>query len=264
MCGCASSTATSSSARRPRRPAANPGRAPAAAAPREAGPAGRVPLRRRGFGRACSGGFGNGRVPVPRPHRYPAPGLPNESIRRIAMKRHFAVLISVIAAGCAATGVDQAESAAQSMRSLKTALEDAPAKIEAVSTSLQTVAKEGTDMKAAFATFSSDVDALGSHREHVRSLRKDVESNKDTFTNAWQQRLASIKDADLRKRAEERRDAVLAKFGELAKNADSSKAEFDPWFDSVVDLRGYLENDLNQSGVASVKAKIKDVTKHAA
>jgi len=179
------------------------------------------------------------------------------------MKRHFAVLLSLVAASCASTGVDQAESAAQSMRSMKKALEDAPAKIEAVSTSLQSVAKDGADMKATFATFSSDVDALGTHREHVRSLRSDVESNKDTFTTAWQQRLASIKDADLRKRAEERRDAVLTKFTDLAKNADASKAEFDPWFQSVVDLRHYLENDLNPTGVASVKDKIKEITKGA-
>jgi len=177
------------------------------------------------------------------------------------MKCHFAVLLSVIAAGCATSGVDQAETAAQSMRSLKKALEDAPTKIESVSTSLQSVAKEGTDMKAAFTTFSGDVDALGSHRDHVRSLRSDVEANKATFTSAWEQRLATIKDADLRKRAADRRDAVLTKFADLAKNADSIKAEFDPWFQSVVDVRGYLENDLNPSGVASVKDKIKDITR---
>jgi hypothetical protein len=174
------------------------------------------------------------------------------------------MMILLALTGCQTTGVDQAETAAQSMRNLKKALDDAPAKITAVTASLTELVKEGGDMKAEYRDFGANVDALMSHREHVRSLRSSVEASKATFTNAWAQRLQGIKDAELRERAGKRRDAVMTKFGELSELADASKAEFEPWIQTVVDVRIYLESDLNPSGVASVSDRVKTIDKGAA
>jgi len=170
----------------------------------------------------------------------------------------------VLLTGCKATGVDQSEATAQSMRELKQALADAPAKITAVSTSLQDLTKKGADMKAAFATFSKNVDGTIAHRDRVRSLRAQVDANRDTFTQAWEQRTAGIQDASLKQRSLERRDAVLTKFDALKQTADAGKAEFEPWMKLVVDVRTYLENDLNPGGVASVEDKIKEIGNTAA
>ena len=160
-------------------------------------------------------------------------------------------------AGCAsATGVDQAEAAAQSMRDFKQALADAPDKITAVSTSLDALAKEGGDMKAEFGTFSGNVDSLITHRDKLRALRKGVEDSRAKFTGEWEKRMADIKNEDLRKRAEERRNAVVSKFGDLNKVADSGREEFEPWMQLVLDVRTYLEHDLNPAGVASVKDQV--------
>jgi ABC-type transporter Mla subunit MlaD len=170
----------------------------------------------------------------------------------------------VLLTGCKSTGVDQSEETAQSMRDLKQALADAPAKITAVSASLEAIAKNGADMKAAFATFSQNVDTLIAHRDRVRSLRAQVDSNRDTFTQAWEKRTAGIEDASLKTRSLERRDAVLTKFDALKQTADAGKAEFEPWMKLVVDVRTYLENDLNPGGVASVDDKIKEISTTAA
>jgi chromosome segregation ATPase len=149
------------------------------------------------------------------------------------------------------------------MRELKVALEQAPNKVNAVSASLQGIARDGVDMKAAFAQFSRDVDALSSHREHVRSLGSEVKASKAAFSGAWQARLATIHDADLRQRSAERRDTVLAKFGDLSSSVDTAKASFEPWMQKVVDLRTYLESDLNTSGVDHARDKIDEVSSEA-
>ena len=175
----------------------------------------------------------------------------------------LAVGCLVFLTGCASTGVDKSEAAAHSMRDLKQGLADAPAKITAVATSLQDVAKDGVDMKATYATFSRNVDSLIAHRDHLRALRAKVDANRETFTKAWEERMASIQDASLRKLASDRRDAVLVKFEDLNKTADAGKAEFEPWMKLVVDVRTYLESDLNPGGVASVNDKIKEVNSGA-
>ncbi len=180
------------------------------------------------------------------------------------ISRKFGVLILAVVGGCASSGVDSAEAAANVMRETKQALADAPDKITAVSTSLDELSKEGGDMKAEFSAYSERVDALVRHREYLRSLGQQIEQSKATFTTHWEKRMKDIKDDDLRKRAEERRSALMAKFAELKRTGDAAKEEFEPWLQTVLDVRAYLENDLNPTGVASVKDQVRKVRNGAA
>ena len=175
-----------------------------------------------------------------------------------------AVTLLFVLSGCASTGVDQAEAAATSMRNLKQALSDTPTKITAVTTSLEELSKEGGDMKAKFNTFDMNVDSVLAHREHLRNLRAQVDASKAQFTDAWKERLNKITDPELRKRAEERRDAVVKKLEGLQKTAEDGKAGFENWIKSVTDVRTYLESDLNPAGVKSVSDKVRSISRDAA
>ena len=148
------------------------------------------------------------------------------------MTRNLATVIALTLAlvSCKSTGVDRAEDAADNILALKNGLEDAPAKITAVSTSLAELTKGSGDMQAQFASFSTSVDSLIHHRDHLRGLRAEVDESRGAFTKAWEERLKAIKSEDLRSRAEERRNAVLAKFAEVAEIGDAGRAEFEPWY----------------------------------
>lgn len=174
------------------------------------------------------------------------------------------IVLSLALAGCKSTGVDVSETAAQSLREMVVGLKHAPTKIDAVAASLRELSTDGGDMKVKFATFSGHVDALIGHREHLRSLKAGVESSRTKFVEGWKERAATIKDEDLRKRAEERRAAVVAEFGKIAAVSDSGKAEFEPWLMKVESVRTYLESDLNPGGVASVKGDVETISKGAA
>lgn len=176
----------------------------------------------------------------------------------------LAISLCLALAGCkSTTGVDRAEDTAQNLRDIKQSLVDSPEKINTVSASLATLTKEGVDMKAQFATFSKEVDALVAHRDHIRGLRAELQANKTAFTGEWDKRMQDIKDEQLRKRAEERRASVAEKLDELAKLGDSAREEFEPWMQKVLDVRTYLENDLNPTGVKSVSDVISAIGKGA-
>jgi chromosome segregation ATPase len=175
------------------------------------------------------------------------------------------VLLLLALVGCKSTsGVDQSEATAQAMRDLKQGLSDAPEKINAVTTSLETLTKEGGYMKAEFKAYSDNVDTLVAHREKLRALRQQVEDNRKAFAEAWEKRLANIKTEDLRKQAEERRNAVVAKFNDLGKVADAGREEFEPWITTVIDVRTYLESDLNPTGVKSMSGQVSKIKNGAA
>ena len=173
------------------------------------------------------------------------------------------VVLSLALTACKTTGVDNAENAAQTMRDMMTALEAAPTKIDSVASSLQELAKEGGDMKAEFAAFSGHVDSLISHRDQIRNLKTQVESSRATFVNAWEEKLKTMPDEELRERAQGRRDAVIAEFAKVKEVSDSGKAEFEPWMKNVESVRTYIEHDLNPSGVASVKDRVEQISKGA-
>jgi len=175
------------------------------------------------------------------------------------------VLLLLALVGCkSSSGVDQSEAAAQSMRDLKQGLNDAPDKINAVTSSLEDLVKGGGDMKAEFQKYSENVDAVVAHREKLRALRQQVEDSKKVFAEAWEKRLANIKSEDMRKQAEERRNAVVAKFNDLSKVADAGREEFEPWITTVIDVRTYLESDLNETGVKSMSGQVSKIKNGAA
>jgi chromosome segregation ATPase len=179
--------------------------------------------------------------------------------------RIWAALLAVtLAAACKSTGPDLAANTADAMRSLYKSMEAAPTKIDQVTTSLTELAKGGGDMRKQFDSFNQSVDELVSHRDRIRSLRTEVQSNRDVFQQQWKDRLAEIKDADLRQRASERQQAVAAEFAKVSEAGDQTRKEFEPWMETVLDVRSYLENDLNPDGVASVADKVKQVKNGAA
>src|SRR5215471_1394362 len=68
----------------------------------------------------------------------------------------------------------------------------------------------------------------------------------------------------MRKQAEERRNAVVAKFNDLSKVADAGREEFEPWITTVIDVRTYLESDLNETGVKSMSGQVSKIKNGAA
>lgn len=172
-----------------------------------------------------------------------------------------ALLLALTA--CKSTGVDRSEDAAQAMRDLHAALTDAPQKITAVSASLETLSEEGGDMRAEFATFSDDVDVLIDRRNYIRSLNARLEESRTTFAREWERSHANIQNPDIRARAEQRRTEVVSRLDDLSELADAGREQFEPWMQTVLDVRTYLESDLNPAGVDSVRDLVEQISGNA-
>jgi uncharacterized coiled-coil DUF342 family protein len=167
----------------------------------------------------------------------------------------FSVVPLLLLGACQTTGVDQTAAATATMKEIRTQLNRAPNTMDTVVYKLEDLGKDG-NMTQQFNAYCKAVDAMDSHAAVVRDLRQDFQKQRDAFTKDWAKRLEKITDAELRKQAADRRDKALAVFTKLGEEADQVKAKFDPWMASIKDLRTYLENDLNASGVKSVESRI--------
>ena len=176
----------------------------------------------------------------------------------------FSILIMVLAlVGCKTNDAHKADRTVQVMNEKFVLLKGAPDHIAAVTNSLNALVEEGGDMQAEFDTFDRDINNLVSHREQFRKLKGSVDSSRSAFTEAWAERHLTIKSDELRNRSKERRAKVIARFDEVNELVVDAKTEFQPWLEEVIDIRTYLESDLNPGGVASIADVASRASKNA-
>lgn len=164
----------------------------------------------------------------------------------------FFILILALVGCRSNTGVDKSERAVQGMRARASTLENAPNRIDAVTNALDELIKEGGDMRIEFRTFERSIDNLMSDRKQLRNLTGRVDYSKYAFIEAWEERQLTIRNDEIRIRSRKRHTEVVAKFDEVNRLAAKANVEFDFWLQRVLDIRTFLESDLNPSGVAAI------------
>ena len=158
----------------------------------------------------------------------------------------------LLLSGCASTGTDKAAYTATAMREVQTELGKGVQDVDAVVQSMNQLAEAGGNMSQEYQAYSRAVDTMEDQAERIRGLRTDMEAREAAFMQDWDNRLTQIRDADLRQRASERRDQAVQRFDELGTKADAARDVFQPWMQSLTDIRTYLQNDLNPTGVESL------------
>jgi hypothetical protein len=171
-----------------------------------------------------------------------------------------AAALVVATAGCQSTGTDQAAKTAGTMQKMATEFDAAPAEVDAVVAALTALIDGKGDMRKDYDAYNKDVAKIESRAERIRGLRKELEGNRDEFAKSWAEHLKTIQSEDLRKRGEQRRDKVIAAFGELTTKGQAVGAIYNPWMTQLIDIKKYLEHDLNPEGVKSIADMTTKVT----
>ena len=179
-------------------------------------------------------------------------------------KVQFSIFILILAlAGCQTTGVDKAQKTVQSMNKQFAMLKSVPDSINVTISSLNDLLKEGGDMRAEFNAFDKNVNNLVKEGEQFSKLKTSIDSSKSAFVEAWIESQQTTKSDDLLNRSKKRRAAVTEQFDEMSELVAEVGAEFNPWLQEVIDVRTYLESDLNANGVASIANVVPKITKES-
>ena len=165
----------------------------------------------------------------------------------------------VLLIGCQATGVDNTVAAVNSLKEVRDALSKSEDKIDNVVSSLNALPKVEGDLQGHFKNYKTAVSAVEADSEKVQGLSDDAKVRKTELLRGWQDRMMKIQDADLRARAEERRDAATKELDELGKQVDEARDHYGNWMTAVTDIRAYLDADLSATGIESLGDKIKAV-----
>jgi len=160
----------------------------------------------------------------------------------------------LLLAGCASSGYKQAEKTGAGIAEFRTEINKGKQAIDATMQSLgQISATANTDPRHAFQQYSKDLANLEAVTARVRRRSQELRTKGDAYFKQWQEQLATVQNAEIRKLSEEQKAKMQATFDSIQKHTDPLKAKFDPWISDLRDLRTYLNNDLTVSGIEAAK-----------
>ncbi len=110
-----------------------------------------------------------------------------------------------------------------------------------------------TDPRQSFERFSRSVTALDAAAARAETRGEAMKAEGDTYFKHWEEQLAQVKNPEIKKLAEERREKLWAAFEAIKKVAEPLRAQFNPWLSDLKDLQTYLSNDLTIAGVDAAR-----------
>jgi hypothetical protein len=165
----------------------------------------------------------------------------------------------LLAGGCASNGGSRSESAVTSMAQTRQRLVDGKVQIDSVLASMNAM-QGSTDLAAAFAAFSDQVDKTQSDADKTKSRVADMKANEQEYIQKWQEEMTTVTDPTLKATAEARRQAVASKFDSVTASCATARDSYNKFYSDLSGIRTYLSNDRTPDGVAASGASMDQAT----
>jgi ABC-type transporter Mla subunit MlaD len=155
-------------------------------------------------------------------------------------------------ASCASTGAELSASTVSSLDSLSDEVEKANEQIKATMAALNELTKT-TDLGAKYKTYTSELARLESTANRSAKNTESMITRAKTYFTAWEDQLDNITSPIVRKLSQERGEAALERFERLSANVQAVKESVDVLLLDLIDIRVYLDFNLNAEGVSTAK-----------
>ena len=161
---------------------------------------------------------------------------------------------AVLAAGCAATGFERGESAAESVRRFQASLASVQEQIGASMTALDAVLGASEQPLAdRFRAFSYTVDGVLSGESGAKSAHKGMKQAGEARFRSWQEESKSIANADMKAASERRAGEVKADFDAALAAGDETLQRLAAFTADLGDYRKFLSSDLSVQGIKAAQ-----------
>ena len=168
------------------------------------------------------------------------------------------VLVAALAACNSTKGYDRAGATVATMEQLSEELATGKTQMDTVMDTLGKIQETAeTDPRPAFQEFTKAISALESTASRARSRADSLRNQTTAHYETWEKELMTMGSGDLKDQAEGRLEKARERFGKLDESLRAVGEAYDPVMAEVKDLRTYLENDMNPSGIKSASSTIK-------
>ena len=114
------------------------------------------------------------------------------------------------------------------------------------------VEKPEPDLKAKFDKFSAELTRAQSASDRLRSSAVSMQNEGEQYFAAWDAEMATIGDAEIRGKSEQRRTSALQNFRSFAGERDAARQTVNTLLSTLSDVRRHLTADLTPRGVSAI------------
>jgi hypothetical protein len=167
-----------------------------------------------------------------------------------------AFVATLLITGCGTTaGYKQADKTGAGIAEYREEVVNTKAAVDNTMKCLDQIAVTATmNPRQAFQDFSKSMAGLESAAAKARKRGEEMKARGQAYFTQWEQQMASVKNPEIRKLAEQQKAKLQATFDSIRKYSELLRAQFDPWLSDLKDLQNYLGNDLTISGVDAAKS----------
>jgi hypothetical protein len=166
----------------------------------------------------------------------------------------LAACCAVLLAGCASRGYKQADKTGVAINTLRNDVADIKTAVDGSLKALDAVvAAASTNPRKPYDAFAKSVDEV---EDAGNTAKKDADAMRErggAYFKQWEEQLASVKNEDIRKLAEERKAKLEETFGKINDAAQDSRNQFPPFLDNLKDIRTSLGANLSPQGIDASK-----------
>jgi hypothetical protein len=154
-------------------------------------------------------------------------------------------------AGCSSSsGVDRADTAAESMASVRATADECRKQIDEQLAALNAVSAAKTgDPKPAYEKFNAELAESQSLAAKTKATADAMRAKGRAFFADWEKDLESIKDPALKAKAQARASERSKQYASLEEAMGTARGRWATFNSDLIDLKKYLDNDLNAKGI---------------
>src|SRR5262245_60190104 len=169
--------------------------------------------------------------------------------------RQLAVLAMILAVPALAlagsTSADKAEKVAQRMLGLDKAIQTGASQVDKTIASLNALTQPEGDLVAKFKTYSKNVDDLEKFAAKAKGNAESAAKTRDQYIAQWKASQEQIQNPSLKQASESRRAELEPKIEAIKTSLSSARESFGPFLQDLKDLRTFLGNQLDATGLAA-------------
>jgi hypothetical protein len=177
-------------------------------------------------------------------------------------------IASVLLAGCASSGYEKSDVAAQSLRTAASQVQAENTALDLTMASLHDLVntpgagtppadkrfnKPSVDLKPGFERFSKALERLQAAAARNDQAAVQIAQKHAAYLANWNKELGEMKYEAVKTRSEARKNEVSQRFESVNRRYAEARAATQPLIEYLVDVRKALSNDLTTGGLESVK-----------
>jgi hypothetical protein len=173
--------------------------------------------------------------------------------KQVALLFTMLIVVVLIVAGCASTGMQRSEKATTTMQTVDDNIKLIVVQLDATGASLAELMKPGqSDVKKAFELYTTNVTKMEKMEKDFAKHAKEMKTRGANYFTEWQKKGDQYENPEIQALSEQRRIELGEIYGKIAENSLGMDEAFKAYVSDVKEIQSFLSNDLTSKGIEAI------------